>query len=419
MLKKKLFILFLGSIAIVASCSKSPEDIGPGDDNGNNNNNTEEKPALPPGWYIDTSSFHTTGTFVTLIGLQKDGKIVAANTRQVARFNKDGSSDNSFKDYTITGGQIHALLIDKDDKVYVGGNFANFNGSSYSYLVRLNADGSIDNSMKPVDISNQGSQGTDIKCLALQSTGKLMIGGTLRYNYYGNGEDHPSTLWYDDLLRLNTDGSVDFDFVNASKIGGLSAPNHNISHINILPDDKMYVSGAIRLLISGADSYMLNIVRLKADGSLDSSFKQTENIGGLLFSATLKDGTTLVGGVGPNTGGAFRAVSDQGEGSFIKDIGFSTVSWKGGYYTDACIFSDDEIFVASKNPSTSLFGETSPGLSMIVRNGKSTVELQDDIGKDVYSVIKESDNTILVAGNMIVNGYSAEEKAMIRLKKHK
>ena len=93
-------------VVLCTACSKSKENILP---EGENNNPGNPAP-LAPGWYIDTAGFHTTGTFVTLIGLQKDGKIVAANTREVARFNKDGSLDQAFKP---------SICLFSDDEIFV------------------------------------------------------------------------------------------------------------------------------------------------------------------------------------------------------------------------------------------------------------------------------------------------------------
>lgn len=412
-------LVFIALVVLCTACSKSKENILPDGEN----NNPGNPAALAPGWYIDTTGFHTTGTFVTLIGLQKDGKIVAANTREVARFNKDGSLDQTFKPIALDNPSIHSLLIDKNDRIYIGGSFREFNGSAYSFLVRLNADGSIDNSMKPLVVNSQGAATPNITCIALQSTGKIIVGGTLQYSYYGNGDGHPATVWYDDILRLNADGTVDLGFVNAGKTRNGLSRYHAITHISVLPGDNMYVTGQLLSVWSGVGTEEIeDIARLNADGSLDVSFRKTEtSFGGEpgytysfpLVSAILKDGTILMGGSRNASAGLFQHISDKG----VVDKGFSAAI-SGAVVNSICLFSDDEIFVASINPHTVYFGGVNGELNLIDPNGKDPGKLKAAISKDVYGVIKESDSSILVVGNMIVKN-STVERGMLRLKRYK
>ena len=92
------------------------------------------------------------------IELQSDGKAVVVGrftsyngdpSPYLIRLNKDGTKDNSFNvgtgfsDLSATP-QIHSLLILPDDKILVGGKFTNYNSSSAPNIVRLNPDGTAD-----------------------------------------------------------------------------------------------------------------------------------------------------------------------------------------------------------------------------------------------------------------------------------
>jgi uncharacterized delta-60 repeat protein len=80
------------------------------------------------------------GTFAHFNGMALNG---------LARLNVDGSLDTNYNagfGLGATGGTVRALAIQLDGRVLVGGSFTNFNGSPVNYLVRLNTDGTVDNS---------------------------------------------------------------------------------------------------------------------------------------------------------------------------------------------------------------------------------------------------------------------------------
>jgi hypothetical protein len=79
-------------------------------------------------------------------------------------------------------------------------------------------------------------------------------------------------------------------------------------------------------------------------------------------------------------------------------------------------FSENEVFIASVNPKTVLFNGISGKLSLLKQDGTDAASLKVEIGKNIHAVIKESDSTILVAGNMLVKG-SQVEKGLLRIKK--
>ena len=93
----------------------------------------------------------------------------------------------------------------------VGGSFTDYNGTGRGRLIRLNADGSLDTAFTDA-ASRTGTtanfNGT-VSSIALQSNGKVLVGGNFT-NYAGtNGRSR--------LIRLNADGTLDTDFcVNAS-----------------------------------------------------------------------------------------------------------------------------------------------------------------------------------------------------------
>ncbi|MBS1736776.1 MAG: delta-60 repeat domain-containing protein [Bacteroidetes bacterium] len=431
MLKKLFSILLMTGIIVFAACSKSTDTTSSGNggnNNNNNNSNNNNQTTLPPGWYTDTTSFHVTGTYATLVALQSDGKIIGANPTQVARLNRDGSLDQTFTPYKITTGEIHALCVDKDDKIYVAGNFQKFGGSDYSFLVRLNKDGSIDNTLTT---QNYLSQGNDIKCLALRSDGKLMVGGKFNFatEILTGGI---ASIYFDNLMRLNTDGSVDISFFNIQTQNPNYLTSAYITAINILPGHKMYVAGnQLHALAQVGTPSAYDLIRINDDGSLDRSFMKEgdfwlSSTGGHgvigspdLAVKALSDGTVLLAGyfssLDNNPVKNLLHISDQGN---LTNSDFSGVNCMP---TDICQFSKDEILITAKNPPTTYFGDPSPGLSIKGLDGKDLGAMKDGIlAGDMYSIIKESDSTALIAGKMqlLKINQPSVTVAFARVKKH-
>ena len=136
--------------------------------------------------------------------LFRSGKIViggsfttfAGTTRsRIARLNNDGSLDTGFTPGTGFNGNVNAISLRADGKIFIGGRFSTYNGASANRLIRLNSNGTQDTSF------TSGFDG-DIRFFVqrtlLQSNGRLLVGGI--FKFYG-GAMHLS------LARLATNAS--------------------------------------------------------------------------------------------------------------------------------------------------------------------------------------------------------------------
>jgi uncharacterized delta-60 repeat protein len=92
---------------------------------------------------------------LTASTLQPDGKILLAgsgiNTRNdatagIIRLNSNGTIDNTFSMEGLLDnlGVINTITVLHDGKIIVGGYFTAWNGTTYTGIVRLNSNGSID-----------------------------------------------------------------------------------------------------------------------------------------------------------------------------------------------------------------------------------------------------------------------------------
>ena len=92
---------------------------------------------------ISAYGFHSP---VQSLTLQEDGRIIVGSDGPFSRLNADGTHDVSF--LRIAGsaiqGDIQTILVDSNGKIWLGGEFAAYRGVSVGNIVRINADGTLD-----------------------------------------------------------------------------------------------------------------------------------------------------------------------------------------------------------------------------------------------------------------------------------
>ena len=200
------------------------------------------------------------------LAIQSDGKIILGGSTSenytaydfaLARYNTDGGLDTTFG----IGGKVittiedrsegQSLAIQSDGKIILGGH-----SDWYINLVRYNADGSLDTTF-----GTGGIVITDVlgfydevcKSVAIQSDGKIVVGGYAQHNNYD--------LRHFVVIRYNNDGSLDTSFGNNGiVIGGLG----NCEAIRIQNDGK--------ILLGGTSDFSFALERYNYDGSLDNTF---------------------------------------------------------------------------------------------------------------------------------------------------
>ena len=139
----------------------------------------------------------------------------------LARYNEDGGLDTSF-DYdgkvltefvSSSGAQANALAIDGRGKIVVGG-WARIDRGGQFALARFNEDGSLDNSFHfngklLTDFTSSSSEG--VSAVAIDDHGKIVVGGRAAY-YSDTGQEIVA------LAKYNVDGSLDRDFGAEGKV---------------------------------------------------------------------------------------------------------------------------------------------------------------------------------------------------------
>ena len=196
--------------------------------------------------------FGSPGT-VSVVAAQPDGKVIAAgpfafmNGTQrggIARLNADGSLDATFNPGTGFAGTPGRLAIQGDGKILAAGGFTQYNGVTVPGIVRINTDGSIDDTFS-VTTSGVGT-------VALQPDGKILISGNF------NTVDGISRTG---IARLETTGALDLSF-------NINLGTPSINQIVVEPSGKIVVAGNFTV----QDSNRTNLVRLETTGAVDSTF---------------------------------------------------------------------------------------------------------------------------------------------------
>ncbi|HAI77332.1 MAG TPA: hypothetical protein DCM08_13945 [Microscillaceae bacterium] len=196
-------------------------------------------------------------SIVTSIVIQPDGKVIlggwftsfnGTSRSRIARLNTDGSLDTGFNPGSGFNNDVYCLALQSDGKVLVGGFFSSFNGTTCNRIARLNADGSLDTGFNPGTGFN-----FDIRALAVQSDGKILAGGQFTA-FNGSSINR--------IIRLNVDGSQDINF--NPNLGF----NNPVESILLQPDGKIWVGGFFTSFNGVASN---RLVRLNANGSLDVS----------------------------------------------------------------------------------------------------------------------------------------------------
>ncbi len=105
------------------------------------------------------------------------------NINKIARLNFDGSLDTTFNPGAGPDGTVNAVAVDALGRVVIGGSFDTVDGVNNGAVARLNADGTLDTTFTPgIGTFNPETLITDsIHAVAVQPDGKVLIGGSFSY----------------------------------------------------------------------------------------------------------------------------------------------------------------------------------------------------------------------------------------------
>ena len=233
--------------------------------------------------------------------VQPDGKIVFSfhtvdtiPLGGLVRLNSDGSIDESFGP---SNRQIDAIHILPNGQILIAGPFSltyvGPGGSeSHGAIMRLNSDGAHDRTFRSALLPLHPTF-SEVHAMHVQPDGKILLGGKM---YAGDG----ATAF--GVLRLNETGTIDGSFLGQSISGPYIFTNVNALHV--LPSGKILAAGAFDNFGGGVHN---NLVRLLPNGPIDNTFTAGTDKS-ISAVTTESNGSILIGGTFETVNGVPRAV---------------------------------------------------------------------------------------------------------------
>ena len=434
---------------------------------------------------------------INAMKIQSDGKIIigggftsynGTSRNRIARINANGSLDTTFNPGTGVDSSVESIFIQPDGKILIGGDFTTYNGTARTDIARINTNGSLDTTFNP-------GTGTDylVRAITVQSDGKIFIGGlfyayngTTRYSIarlntngsldttfdstsaYGmveqihvqsDGKVLISGSFYGGMVRVNSDGSLDGSFsYGTGLMGGLNGPTINAFGIQsdggiVIGGDYTSYNGFVRariariasngtfdatygapntgtegsvrsvvtqsdgkIIIGGSFSFFNSvsrnrIARLNTDGALDTSFDPGTGANNAIYATAVQnDGKILIGGGFSSYNGTTRNRIARLNSNGTLDASFNPGTGLDAFNSDARSFSiqsDGRILVGGR--FTTYNGTSRNRIARINTDGSLDTTFNPGTGADntVHDTIVQSDGKIVIGGEFTTyNGTS-------------
>lgn len=142
---------------------------------------------------------------------------------RLIRIHADGSPDTSFNIGIGFNATIHAIAVQADGKIILGGAFSTVNGYSFNRIARLHPDGSVDTTFNP----GSGASG-GIRKISIQNDGKIILAGDF-VNFNG--------ILVNRIARIMQNGSLDMTFTTGTGTNG------TVATADIQNDGKILLGG--------------------------------------------------------------------------------------------------------------------------------------------------------------------------------
>lgn len=287
-----------------------------------------------------------------------------------------GSVDFAFSPGLGADGPVHAVAVQPDRKVLIGGQFASVDGVVLARVARLHEDGYLDSFFNP----GAGADAT-VYALAVQPDGRILVGGAFRnlggqpMNRYG---------------RLNADGSVDDTFAVGFGADGI------VRAIAVGPDGKILLAGDFGS-VDGISRP--GVARLDNAGNIDASFDPSPGAaGGVNTVAIQTDGKVIIGGNFTSAAGANYPYLARLNADGTADRTFASGTGPDAEVYSVAVATDGRIVVGGA--FTRFNGVDRYGIARLNADGSLDPTFDPGAGADntVRALAVQSDNKIVFAG---------------------
>lgn len=348
----------------------------------------------------------------------------------LVRYSSNGILDNTFGSggiATISIGDfsesIYSITIQTDQKIIVAGRSSIMDYYDYSFaLARFNADGSLDNSFgnSGIVISNIGPF-AEAYSVELQNDDKILVSGT--------AVEPTSYKYCFALVRYNSNGTLDPTFGNAGVVKTSIDDGAYGQSIHVQADNKILITGFYRT----QDLYSFGATRYNVNGTLDLTFG-TNGIVMYSFnpnlnfmagsSAIQQNGKIIVAGY-IEEGSNYNMLVARFNSNGSLDVnfgtsGFTTIPTNSfyltpfggqgiGYGISVALDANDKILVAenanvSLNPDFILCRLNGDGVNETILNDKQKQEIIL-APNPTNDVIRISSNVEIINSISIINSY--------------
>lgn len=281
--------------------------------------------------------------------------------------------------FAQTSGVQSVAVQPVDGKVLVGGSFTQIDGLARTRLIRLNTDGTVDNTFEAFIIDGE------VRAILVQSDGKIVVGGT--FNNVRQDKDATNNLTRTGLARFNVNGTLDSAF--DAKLNG------SVNTIVALADGRMLVGGAFTTVAGIGRSRM---ARLSAAGAIDGSFTSPDIRNGEVRGIAIEtEGTYVIGGT-------FTSVRGDGNRNRLARIlanGGMDTSFNpdaNGEVNAVLVLPDEKILVGGSFGAFAGSVQSRTRLARLEKSGVVDQSFAQEVNGTVNRLLGQTDGKILMTG---------------------
>lgn len=331
-----------------------------------------------------------TGNFITFNG-------TLAN--RIVCLNNNGSFDSSFKCEKGFNDDVNAIAIQSDGKMVVGGNFTTFNDAMANRLIRLNADGTRDESFS----TGTGFSKEGVQAIKMDASGDVMVGGSFTGTY--------NNIEVNRLVFLNGDGTLKSDFDIGS--GPASA---SVLSLEFDQDGAWFVGGSFAVF-DGQNQGRL--AKISSDGEHDTGYLSS-GIGfdnSVLSILPLPNQKAIIGGnFNRFNGKSVSKIACLLEDGSIDESFNARNSGANSLVKTVLLQADGKVLVGGN--FTKYNDKLSNRIVRIWSNGEidNSFNSGDGFNGQVYKLVVQSDQKIIAAGAFTkYNGSNLNANRVVRL----
>jgi len=351
-----------------------------------------------PAGGVDQSFDASLNASVLALAVQSTGQIVVGGTftvaddsyiNRIARFNTDGTLDSSFL-YGLDGADdsVNAVVSQTDDRILVGGAFTSINDDTSLSIARLMTDGSLDSSF---DIG-AGTDGTVFAIAEsfLNGSRVIYVGGN-----FSKFDENPSP----GVVRVDDSGAYDSTFAVGAGASG------TVYALAVYPTNSIYNAGKVVLggAFTNFEGFAAaNVVRLNTDGTVDTNFSLNVSVGGPVRAVAIQlDGSVLIGGdfTNINSTAINRVARLNPDGTLDASFATNVITGINGTVNAIAVQPDNRILVAGQFSQAN--GVTRQGVTRLLPSGAvdTTINFGSGANGAINAmVIQPTDGKVVIGG---------------------